>query len=295
MLEIRDLSKSYPGGVTALRRVTLDAPPGMFGLLGPNGAGKTTLMKVLVTLLVPDSGSVCLDGLDVVRDPHAARRALGYLPQEFGFYPTFTAEQTLDYFARLKGVADRRARSTLVGTLLERVNLAAERRRRVGAFSGGMRQRLGIAQALIGRPRLLVVDEPTAGLDPEERARFHEILADIARESAAVVLLSTHILSDVAALCERLAILRRGEIVASCATRDMLAGLDGTVWEAELARDAAAAAAARLVVVSSQAVGERVRLRVVSKGERPGEEFAPAIPTFEDFYFGAVNARDDAR
>ena len=291
MLSIKQLEKTYPGGVRALGGVSLEVPAGMFGLLGPNGAGKTTLMKIVATLLEPDAGAVDLDGVDLVSDKHSARRALGYLPQEFGLYPTLTAWQTLDYFARLKGVAGSRERRELVGALLERVNLSDAARRRVGEFSGGMRQRLGIAQALIGRPRLVVVDEPTAGLDPEERARFHNLLAEIAIEDTTVIL-STHIVSDVSSLCARMAIIRRGEIVASCTPRRALDEITGAVWEATVEREEAAALRSRLKVISAQMFEGRVRVRVYAKGGRPGEGFAPAAPTLEDFYFSRAAGGD---
>ena len=284
MLVIKDLEKTYPSGVRALKGVSLEAPPGMFGLLGPNGAGKTTLMKIAATLLEPDAGTVEAGGLDVVADKMGARRRLGYLPQEFGLYPSLTAAQTLDYFARLKGLADRRGRRELVGALLERVNLSREASRKVGGFSGGMRQRLGIAQALIGRPSLVIVDEPTAGLDPEERTRFHNLLAEVADADTTVVL-STHIVSDVSNLCTRMAIIRRGEIVAACTPRAALAEIGGAVWEGSFERERVAELKSRLRVISSQVFEGRTRLRVYSKGERPGEEFAPAAPTLEDFYF----------
>ncbi|HEY9282546.1 MAG TPA: ABC transporter ATP-binding protein [Pyrinomonadaceae bacterium] len=292
MLSIRGLSKTYANGVQALRDVSLEVAPGMFGLLGPNGAGKTTLMKILATLLDADAGAVEVAGIDFIRRRPEARRVLGYLPQEFGLYPTLTAEQTLDYFARLKGVADARERRALVGALLERVNLAAERAQQVGGFSGGMRQRLGIAQALIGRQKLLVVDEPTAGLDPEERVRFHNLLAEIADDEA-VVLLSTHIVSDVSSLCARMAVIRRGRIVAATTPREALASVAGSVWEATVERERAAGLRKSLRVISSQAFEGRVRLRALSPGARPGEEFAPAQPTLEDYYLG-LTARPES-
>ena len=288
MLEIRGLRKTYPGGIEALKGVSLEVRPGVFGLLGPNGAGKTTLMKILATLLDPDEGRVRVGGVDFVGRKRAARRMLGYLPQEFGLYPSLTAEQTLHYFARLKGVAQGAERARLVGALLERVNLADARRQPVGGFSGGMRQRLGIAQALIGRPRLIIVDEPTAGLDPEERHRFHNLLSEIAGEET-VVLLSTHIVSDVSTLCGAMAVIRRGEIVASDSPRAALAGLAGAVWEATVARGEAAALKARLTVLSTSLFEGRVRVRVLSRGARPGDGFEPAPPTLEDYYFGLVS------
>jgi ABC-type multidrug transport system ATPase subunit len=191
MLEIKNLRKTYPGGVQALRGVSLTIQNGMFGLLGPNGAGKTTLMKCVATLLEPDDGAITLNGLDVRHAKEDVRRVLGYLPQDFGLYPSLSAEQMLDYLACMKGLVDRAERRRQVGALLERVNLASVKKRRLGSFSGGMRQRFGIAQALLGSPKLLVVDEPTAGLDPEERNRFQNLLAELSGEI--VVLLSTHI------------------------------------------------------------------------------------------------------
>ena len=293
MLTIDGLAKTYPNGVQALGGISLDIPPGMFGLLGPNGAGKTTLMKILATLLDADAGAARLGNVDLLAEPDRARRLLGYLPQEFGLYPSLTAEQTLDYFARLKGVADARERRSLVGALLERVNLAAERRQRVGGFSGGMRQRLGIAQALIGGPQLLIVDEPTAGLDPEERVRFHNLLSETTREGT-VVILSTHIVSDVSHLCGRMAVIRRGRILAACAPREAVAGLDRSVWEATVEREQAAALKSRCQVISAQAFGGRVRLRVISEGARPSDEFAPAAPTLEDYYLSLVSRNGGA-
>ena len=288
MLEIRDLRKTYPGGIEALKGVSLAAAPGVFGLLGPNGAGKTTLMKILATLLEPDAGEVSVGGVDFIGRKREARRVLGYLPQEFGLYPSLTAEQTLHYFARLKGVVESGARARLVGALLERVNLADARRQPVGGFSGGMRQRLGIAQALVGSPRLIIVDEPTAGLDPEERHRFHNLLSEIAGEET-VVLLSTHIVSDVSTLCGAMAVIRRGEIVASTSPRAALARLAGAVWEAAVSREEVAALKGRLKVLSTSLFEGRVRVRVLSREGRPGEAFAPAAPTLEDYYFGLVS------
>src|SRR5688572_5836346 len=288
MLKINELTKTYPSGVQALKGISLNVPSGMFGLLGPNGAGKTTLMKVLATLLEPDSGSAEMNGIDLIADKHGTRKILGYLPQEFGFYPTLTAEQTLEYFAKLKGVWNKRERRELIGALLERVNLSAEREQKVGGFSGGMRQRLGIAQALIGQPKLLIVDEPTAGLDPEERMRFHNLLSETIREGT-VVMLSTHIVSDVSNLCDHMAIIRKGEILASCVPQQAIEELRDTVWEGTVSREVAAGISARYKVISSQMFGGLPRLRVFSKGKRPGEEFVAVSPTLEDYYLNLVN------
>src|SRR3954452_5718880 len=237
MLTIRDLVKVYPGPVTALQGINLDVPPGMFGLLGPNGAGKSTLMKILAGLLEPTSGEVTLDGEDVLARPEQVRRRLGYLPQEFGFYPHLTGEKMLSYLLQLKGVDAPGGLKPLVADLLERVNLTSAAKRKVKTYSGGMRQRLGIAQAIAGDPRLIIVDEPTAGLDPEERLRFYRLHAELAEER--IVLLSTHIVEDVAVLCPRFAVIRKGRLVAETspgAARQAIAGkvFEGRVAAAEL-------------------------------------------------------------
>jgi len=290
MFGIRDLKKTYPSGIQALRGISLEIGPGMFGLLGPNGAGKTTLMKIVATLLEPDSGRVEMNGVDLIARKDQARRMLGYLPQEFGLYPTLTAEQMLDYFAKLKGVMDKKQRRALIDALLERVNLSAVRKQRLGGFSGGMRQRLGIAQALIGEPELIIVDEPTAGLDPEERVRFHNLLSETASESA-VVILSTHIVSDVSNLCGNMAIIRQGAILSSCTPRQAIDQLKESVWEATVPRERVAALKSQHQVISSQMYDGQARLRVISKRERPSEEFSPATPVLEDYYFDLVNQR----
>ena len=287
MLNIKELTKTYASGIQALKRISLDVPAGMFGLLGPNGAGKTTLMKILATLLEPDSGTAEMNGIDLTIDKHGTRKMLGYLPQEFGLYPTLTAVQMLDYFAKLKGVANKKERRALIDALLERVNLSSARNQRLCGFSGGMRQRLGIAQALIGEPELIVVDEPTAGLDPEERVRFHNLLAETASANA-VVILSTHIVSDVSNLCSNMAIIRGGSIRATCTPRQAVAHLKESVWEATIPREHAGTLKSRFRTISSQTVNGQARLRVISKGERPSEEFTPATPTLEDYYLDLV-------
>jgi len=287
MLNIKELTKTYASGVQALKGISLAVPAGMFGLLGPNGAGKTTLMKILATLLEPDSGAAEMHGIDLIIDKHGTRKMLGYLPQEFGLYPTLTAAQMLDYFAKLKGVANKQERRALIDALLERVNLSSARNQRLGGFSGGMRQRLGIAQALIGEPELIVVDEPTAGLDPEERVRFHNLLAETASEKA-VVILSTHIVSDVSNLCSNMAIIRGGSILATCTPRQAIDELKESVWEATVPREQAAEIKSRNRTISSQTVDGQVRLRVISKEIRPSEEFTAATPTLEDYYLNLV-------
>src|SRR5690349_14826368 len=288
MLVIKDLMKTYSSGVQALNGINLEIQPGMFGLLGPNGAGKTTLMKILATLLEPDSGTAEMDHLDLISAKAETRKKLGYLPQDFGLYPTLTAAQMLDYFAKLKGVTGRKERRSLVDALLERVNLTAERNRRLGGFSGGMRQRVGIAQALIGNPELLIVDEPTAGLDPEERARLHNLLAESSGENT-IVLLSTHIVSDVSNLCDRFAVIRRGEIVAAISTEAALAGLEGRIWEATVPREQVAALEAKGKLISKQMAGGRTRVRMLSENGKPAESFMAVTATLEDYYFIVVN------
>jgi len=288
MLVIKDLMKTYSSGVQALNGINLEIQPGMFGLLGPNGAGKTTLMKILATLLEPDSGTAELDHLDLIRAKAETRKKLGYLPQDFGLYPTLTAAQMLDYFAKLKGVTDKRQRRSLVDALLERVNLTAERNRRLGGFSGGMRQRVGIAQALIGNPELLIVDEPTSGLDPEERARLHNLLAESIGQHT-VVLLSTHIVSDVSNLCSHFAVIRRGAILTATSPDTALAALEGRIWEATLPREQAAGLRASGKVISTHMAGGRTRVRMLSENGKPAEPFVAVTATLEDHYFIVVN------
>jgi len=290
-LVIENLSKRYPNGVQALRDVTLTVGPGMFGLLGPNGAGKSTLMRTLATLQDPDAGSVRLGDLDLLRDKHSVRKLLGYLPQEFGVYPKVTAIDLLDHLARLKGLADRALRRSTVDALLHRTNLWDARQRALGTFSGGMKQRFGIAQALIGDPRLLIVDEPTAGLDPEERVRFHDLLSEISE--SVIVLLSTHIVSDVSDLCSRMAIMHQGELRLVQQPAEAIAGLRGRLWERTVERSEAARLGESLQLISTRLVGGRTRVRVLADAA-PGPGFGPAEPELEDVYF-AVRRGADAR
>ena len=232
MLTIRDLSHTYPNGTQALAGVNLDIPAGMFGLLGPNGAGKSSLMRCIATLQIPSGGSIAFDDggarIDVLREPDRLRAVLGYLPQDFGVYPRVSAQDLLDHLAVLKGIAGRGERKETVERLLQQVNLWAVRKKAVAGFSGGMRQRFGIAQALIGNPRLIIVDEPTAGLDPEERNRFNTLLVDIGRN--VVVILSTHIVDDVTDLCPRMAVLAGGRIVGQGEPKALIQQLAGRVW-----------------------------------------------------------------
>ena len=285
MLQIRDLSKTYANGVQALKGVSLDIPTGMFGLLGPNGAGKSTLMRTIATLQDPDSGSIRLGNLDVLTDKQAARRVLGYLPQEFGVYPKVSAEAMLDHFAVLKGVTARGERAALVEALLRQVNLWEVRKRKLGTFSGGMRQRFGIAQALIGDPKLVIVDEPTAGLDPEERNRFLNLLAEIGEN--VVVILSTHIVEDVTDLCPRMAIIAQGQLLLSGQPGEAMRALDGRVWRKTVANAALVDYHRRFTVLSTRLVGGKTLVHVLADA-KPEDGFEAVAPDLEDVYFGQL-------
>jgi ABC-2 type transport system ATP-binding protein len=287
MLEIRDLSKTYANGVQALKNVTLQIPNGMFGLLGPNGAGKSTLMRTIATLQDPDQGSIHLNGLDVLANKPAVRAQLGYLPQEFGLYPKVTAEAMLDHFAMLKGVVVGSERKAVVEALLRQVNLWDVRKRKLGTYSGGMRQRFGIAQALIGNPRLIIVDEPTAGLDPEERNRFLNLLAEIGEN--VVVILSTHIVEDVTDLCPRMAIISQGRVLLSGEPTEAIRALEGRVWRRTIANSAIEGYRKRFSVLSTRLVGGKTIVHVLADG-RPDEGFEPVEPDLEDVYFGQLRA-----
>ncbi|HEX7958018.1 MAG TPA: ABC transporter ATP-binding protein [Pyrinomonadaceae bacterium] len=287
MLTINNLSKTYPNGVQALKGVSLQIERGLFGLLGPNGAGKSTLMRTLATLQEPDTGEIIFDGLDVIRDPQAHRRHLGYLPQDFGVYPGVPAYDLLEHLAVLKGLADRKARRAQVEALLEQTNLWAHRKKAVSGFSGGMRQRFGIAQALLGDPRLIIVDEPTAGLDPEERNRFHNLLSEVSENI--VVLLSTHIVEDVRQLCPRMAIMADGRVLRSGAPRELIAELEGRVWRKTVEKPAVEAYRKSLHVISTQLYEGRTLVHVLHEG-RPEVGFEAAEPNLEDVYFYTLRA-----
>ena len=287
-LTISGLSKTYPNGVRALSGVSLTIPTGMFGLLGPNGAGKSTLMRTLATLQEADAGSVRMDDIDVLRDKAAVRRTLGYLPQDFGVYPKVSAEELLDHLARLKGLGDRRQRRDVVDTLLRQTNLHDMRRKALGGYSGGMRQRFGIAQALLGNPRLVIVDEPTAGLDPEERVRFHNLLAEIGEN--VIVILSTHIVSDVSDLCGRMAIIDKGRVLLTGSPLELTRTLEGRVWQKAIERAELEATKAAYPVISTRLLAGRTLVNVVSD-RAPESAFAPVEPTLEDVYFAAITGR----
>jgi ABC-type multidrug transport system ATPase subunit len=282
-LIIENLTKTYPNGVRALDGVSLDIPTGMFGLLGPNGAGKSSLMRTIATLQVPDAGSIRFGALDVLAEPDELRRVLGYLPQEFGLYPHLSAEVTLDHFATLKGVVDAGVRKDLVASLLQQVNLYQGRKKQVGTFSGGMRQRLGIAIALAGGPKLIIVDEPTTGLDPTERHRFLNLLAEVGRDI--VVILSTHIVEDVRELCESMAIINKGRVVVAGDPRHIVDDLRGRLWRKPVAsREEMASLRTTHHVISTQLHAGTTVVHVIADAS-PGEGFAPLDPDLEDVYF----------
>ena len=287
MLELADVSHVYPNGTRALDGVTLSIPRGMYGLLGPNGAGKSTLMRNVATLQTPTEGSIRFGDIDVVAEPEKLRRTLGYLPQDFGVYPRVSAYDMLDHMAVLKGIASGSARRATVEALLHQVNLWDVRKKALAGFSGGMRQRFGIAQALIGNPRLIVVDEPTAGLDPEERSRFLNVLAEIG--DATVVILSTHIVEDVADLCPRMAVLAGGRILVEGAPQALVAELRGRIWQKTIDRAVLDDHAAAYRVISTRLLAGRTIIHVASDTS-PGEGFMPAPGSLQDVYFSTLDA-----
>jgi len=284
-LEIRNLSKRYANGVQALDRVSLTVPRGMFGLLGPNGAGKSTLMRTLATLQSADEGQATLGDIDILREPGKVRAVLGYLPQDFGVYPKVSALDLLDHLARLKGLVDAKARRETVDALLHRVNLHAVRKQNLGGFSGGMRQRFGIAQALLGNPKLVIVDEPTAGLDPEERVRFHNLLADIA--SDVVVILSTHIVSDVADLCANFAVIDKGRVLLTGDPGVLVGEVAGRIWRKVVTKAEADALKAQGSVVSTRLMAGRTVVRAYGESV-PAAGFEPVEADLEDVYFCTI-------
>lgn len=294
MLRIRDLTKVYPGPVAALQGVDLEIGEGMFGLLGPNGAGKTTLMRVLAGLLEPTAGSVTFDGQDVVSHPEKIWAQLGYLPQEFGFYPHLTGEAMLVHLLSLKGVQAPGGLKALARELLDRVNLTFAAKRKVKTYSGGMRQRLGLAQAIAGSPRLIIVDEPTAGLDPEERLRFYRLLAELAEER--IVVLSTHIVEDVAVLCSRFAVIRGGRLVALTTPSEARAAIAGKIWEGAVTGAELEEIQKGRRVTQAILVEGKNRVRVYEPNGSPPAGFEQVPPTLEDAYFvlmGPGNGRGE--
>ncbi len=284
-LRIQNLSKTYPNGVHALKNVSLTIPAGMYGLLGPNGAGKSTLMRTLATLQEPDSGTIHLGDVDVLRETTRVRESLGYLPQEFGVYPKESAERLLEHFAVLKGITDRRVRRETVEALLHQTNLYEVRKEKLGGYSGGMRQRFGVAVALLGDPRLIIVDEPTAGLDPAERVRFLNLLSGVGEKS--VVILSTHIVEDVAELCSRMAIINRGEILLEAEPPRAIDTLRGRIWRRTLPRTELERVKREHAVISTKLLAGRTVVHV--HGEvSPGPGFEAVEPDLEDVYFSVM-------
>ena len=287
MLELREVSHVYANGVRALDNVTLTIPKGMFGLLGPNGAGKSTLMRTVATLQTPSEGRISFDGIDILADPEALRKRLGYLPQDFGVYPRVSAYDMLDHMAVLKGLGERGARKETVETLLNQVNLWDVRKKAIAGFSGGMRQRFGIAQALIGNPDLIIVDEPTAGLDPEERNRFLNLLAEIGEN--VVVILSTHIVEDVADLCPRMAVLVSGTIQLEGAPKDLIEKAHGTSWAKTIERGEIDAYRKMYEVISTRLFAGETIIHILSDVD-PGDGFVSVNGGLEDVYFSTLAA-----
>ncbi len=281
-LSISNLSKTYASGVVALDDVSLDIPTGLFGLLGPNGAGKSTLMRTIATLQEADSGEITFEGIDVLRQKSEVKKMLGYLPQSFGFYPRDTGYNLLDHFTLLKGVKDRKERAAKVEELLKRVNLWNERKQKLGTYSNGMRQRFGIAQALIGNPKLIIVDEPTAGLDPEERVRFHNLLSEIGEN--VVVILSTHIVDDVSDLCMNMAIIDSGKIILKENTLGAISRLKGKIWEKEIPKTDLPAYEKKYNVISTRLFTGTTFIHVYSE-TNPENGFSNINASLEDVYF----------
>lgn len=284
-LVIQNLSKTYPNGVKALDDVTMTIPKGMYGLLGPNGAGKSTLMRTIATLQEADNGSIQLGELDVLRDKHEVRKLLGYLPQEFGVYPKTSARDMLDHIAVLKGITLRSERKEIVDAMLHRVNLYQHRKKKISGFSGGMKQRFGIGQALLGDPSLLIVDEPTAGLDPGERNRFYNLLAEVGEN--VIVILSTHIVQDVKELCTQMAIIHEGQLCYAGAPQDAEVELDGKVWQKSIVKDELDDYRDRFHVISTKLVAGRPLIHILCDVD-PGDGFEAVAPDLEDVFFSKI-------
>ncbi|MDB5017602.1 MAG: ybhF 2 [Mucilaginibacter sp.] len=289
-LVINSLSKTYANGVHALKDVSLTLNNGMFGLLGPNGAGKSSLMRTIATLQEADKGSIYLDDLDVLKNKTEVRQLLGYLPQEFGVYPKISAERMLDHIAQLKGVGNKGERKDLVEGLLENVNLSKDRKKHLGTYSGGMKQRFGIAQALIGNPKLIIVDEPTAGLDPAERNRFYNLLSQLGENT--IVILSTHIVEDVSTLCSNFAIICQGEVLYAGDPETAVSEMEGKIYSKAINKTEIAFYKDDYNVISTQLKTGKLHIRILKETD-PGNGFTPAIPNLEDVYFGNIATRVD--
>ncbi len=289
-LTINNLSKTYPNGVKALNNISLTIPQGMFGLLGPNGAGKSTLMRTIATLQDPDEGSIMLDTIDVLKDPQSVREQLGYLPQDFGLYPRINAQVMLDHIAQMKGVGNKGERKDLVESLLHKVNLYEHRKKGLGTYSGGMRQRFGIAQALVGNPSLIIVDEPTAGLDPSERNRFYNLLSEIGENT--IVILSTHIVEDVNTLCSNMAIICQGEVLMQGKPSEGIASVEGRIYQKSIEKSELDDFRDKYSVISTKLLEGKLSLRIESD-ENPGEGFEAVPADLEDVYFSNISKKVD--
>lgn len=289
-LVIENLNKTYSNGVQALKNVSLTIGRGMYGLLGPNGAGKSSLMRTIATLQDSDTGSISLGSLDVLKEKHEVRKILGYLPQEFGVYPRVTAETMLDHIADLKGITDRMQRKEIVSALLEKVNLAHVKNKNLGTFSGGMKQRFGVAQALIGNPNLIIVDEPTAGLDPAERNRFYNLLSEIGENT--IVILSTHIVEDVTNLCNDMAIICLGEVIAQGNPNTLVESMQGKIWTKIIDKNEMTAYRNSFQVISTQLKSGKTQIHVLSDVS-PDESFKSVEAGLEDVYFSKISEKMD--
>lgn len=289
MLSVNNLSKKYANGVQALDNINLTINSGMFGLLGPNGAGKSSLMRTIATLQMPSAGSLEFNGQDVLRNPQALRPVLGYLPQEFGVYPTMSALDLLNHFAVLKGLNDTRARKAQIDSLLNLTNLTSHAKKAVSSYSGGMKQRFGIAQALLGAPKLLIVDEPTAGLDPQERNRFHNLLSEVSENTA--VILSTHIVEDVSNLCPQMAIMNNGRIISQGSPSELIKKLDGKLWVKQVNKQDIKQHYQQFNVISERLICGQNQVHVLSE-QQPTPEFHPLVPELEAAYFANLHLAD---
>ncbi|AHM62671.1 putative ABC transporter ATP-binding protein [Flammeovirgaceae bacterium 311] len=281
-LSIRNVSKTYANGVKALQKISLTIPPGMYGLLGPNGAGKSTLMRILATLQEPDGGEIFLGNIDVIKEKNEIRKTLGYLPQEFGLLAKVSAEKLLDHFAVLKGITHRASRREVVEGLLKQTNLWDKRKQKLGGFSGGMKQRFGVAVALLGNPKLMIVDEPTAGLDPAERVRFLNLLSELGENS--VVILSTHIVEDVSELCTNMAVINKGEILLEAQPLQAVKELEGKIWCRLIEKNTLPELERDYQIISTKLLSGRTMVHIYSN-EVPGDRFELVEPDLEDVYF----------
>ena len=289
-LIINSLSKTYPNGVKALNNISLTINQGMFGLLGPNGAGKSSLMRTISTLQEADSGSIFLDDLDVLKNKTEVRQLLGYLPQDFGVYPRISAEQMLDHIAQLKGIGKKSERKDLVSALLDKVNLTKDKKKNLGTYSGGMKQRFGIAQALMGDPKLIIVDEPTAGLDPAERNRFYNLLSQIGENT--IVILSTHIVEDVRTLCSDFAIICQGELMYSGQPDAAIEEVEGKIYTKTINKEDILEYKEKYGLISTQLKGGKLNLRAYDETD-PGNGFVPSPAVLEDVYFSKISSKVD--